>query len=98
MVPWNYTYTVKAVASIVQGEMDATNNELVAGQVNIKLLGDVNGDGKVNYRDLALAILAFRSYPGRASWNPHADVRVDGLVDMRDITAIVLNFTKPNPT
>jgi hypothetical protein len=98
LVPWNHTYAVKAVASIVQGENDATNNEFIAGEVNINLMGDVNGDGKVNYRDIALAILAFRSYPGRANWNPHADVRVDGLVDMRDITAIVLNFTKPNPT
>jgi hypothetical protein len=94
MVPWNYTYTVKAVASMVQGEMDATNNELVAGQVNIKLMGDVNGDGKVNYRDLALAILAFRSYPGRARWDPHCDLNRDGMVDMRDITTIVLNFGK----
>jgi hypothetical protein len=91
-VPSNQTCTIKALASTVQGEMNTTNNELVAGEMRIKTMGDVNGDGLVNMRDVSLAIIAFRSYPGRANWNPEADVHHDNLVDMRDLTMIVLNF------
>jgi subtilase family serine protease len=97
---WNTTSvpcqncTVKAVASTVLGETNTANNEFAVGQVSIEVMGDVNGDGTVNYRDITLAILAFRSYPGRARWDPHCDLNRDGMVDMRDITTIVLNFGK----
>jgi hypothetical protein len=97
---WNTTSvpcqncTVKAVASTVLGEIDTANNEFVVGNVNIRVMGDVNGDGATNMRDVYSACLAFRSFPGRLKWNPDCDLNRDGLVDMRDINAVVLNFGK----
>jgi hypothetical protein len=85
---------VKAVASTVLGEIDTANNEFVVGNVNIRVMGDVNGDGATNMRDVYSACLAFRSFPGRLKWNPDCDLNRDGLVDMRDINAVVLNFGK----
>jgi thermitase len=97
---WNTTSvpcqncTVRAVASTVLGEIDTANNEFVVGKLDIKVMGDVNGDGTVDMRDVYSAVLAFRSFPGRLKWNPDCDLNRDGMVDMRDITAVVLNFRK----
>ncbi len=62
--------------------------------------GDINGDGKVNMRDVNLVISAFNSYPGSPRWNPACDVfsndtrtaGQDGIVNMRDLNFVVMNF------
>jgi hypothetical protein len=58
------------------------------------LLGDVNGDGKVNLKDVMVAVQAFNSFPGTPRWNVAADLDNSGRVDMRDLVLIVLNFNK----
>jgi thermitase len=93
-IPAGHNYTISAVASTVAGETNTTNNALVAGQIEVRIMGDLNGDGMVDMRDVLTGMIAFRSYPGRSKWNPCADLNRDGLVDMRDIVAIILNFRK----
>jgi parallel beta-helix repeat protein len=58
----------------------------------VALLGDVNGDRKVDLKDVCAAVQAFNSFPGQPRWNTDADVDHSGRVDMRDIVMIVLNF------
>ncbi len=89
LVPCGYNYTISAVASTVPGETNTANNELVAGQVELRIMGDLNGDGMVDMKDVLTGMIAFWSYPGRAKWNPYADLNRDGRVDMRDIVAIL---------
>jgi len=60
----------------------------------VALLGDVNGDGKVNMRDVMAAVQAFNSFRGYPRWNADADLDGSGRVDMKDILTIVLNFNK----
>jgi parallel beta-helix repeat protein len=60
----------------------------------VALVGDVNEDGKVDIKDVMLAVQAFNSFSGQPRWNPDADVDHSGRVDMRDIVLIVLNFNK----
>jgi thermitase len=93
-IPCCHNYTIKAVASTVPSETNTANNELVAGQVNIKLMGDINGDGVVNMKDVSLAVLAFHTSPGLRTWNPYADLNNDNLVDMRDINIAIINFNR----
>ena len=57
-------------------------------------LGDVDGDGKVDMRDISLAIAAFNSFPNTPRWNVFADLDENGRVDMRDVVLVVLNFGK----
>jgi len=54
-------------------------------------LGDVNGDGYIDRKDIALAQKAFGSSPGTVNWNPAADLNGDGKVDMKDIAIVGRN-------
>jgi len=53
--------------------------------------GDLNDDGKVDIRDVAVAAVAFGSHPGHLRWNPIADVNKDNTVNIVDIVLIAKN-------
>ena len=59
-----------------------------------KLIGDLNNDGEVDMKDIAIAAMAFGSYPGHPRWNLIVDINQDNHVDMRDIALIARNFGK----
>jgi hypothetical protein len=101
---WNTTssqtchnYTISGVASPLPHEYNATNNVYIDGAVKVRLYGDVNDDGRVDGKDVALASLAFGTIPGNARWNPDADINQDGRIDGKDIVLISLNFGKSCP-
>ena len=54
--------------------------------------GDLNGDRRVNMRDIALVARAFGSSPGIPNWNPIADINGDEKVNMRDIGWVAKYF------
>lgn len=98
---WNTTgwtignYTLNAIAGPVAGDTD-TDNTLVFESIYVMLRGDVNNDGAVNMKDI-LDILnshAFNAFSGTARYKTYMDVDANGRIDMRDILAIVLNFSK----
>jgi len=97
---WNTTglapcsnYTISAEASSVPYELNLTNNIYVNGFVKFKILGDVNGDGKVDIFDIVLAADAYGSHEGDPDWNPEADVApLYGLVDIYDLVTIASNY------
>ena len=90
-VPYQ-NYTLTAVATIPTG-----SNTLSDGTITIKLLGDVNGDGRVDLRDIALVARAFGSNPTSSNWNPYADINGDGTVIMKDIDLVARNFGQHYP-
>jgi len=61
---------------------------------SVKLVGDMNGDGKIDMKDVAAVARAFGSRPGDPKWNPAADLTgpipfvPDGIVDMRDVALV----------
>jgi uncharacterized protein (DUF2141 family) len=55
---------------------------------------DVNGDGKVDMKDIGLVAKAFGSTESRARWNPAADVNGDGIVNMFDLGLVARDFWK----
>ena len=85
-------YTLTAVATIPTG-----SNTLSDGNITVRLLGDVNGDGRVDLRDIALVARAFGSTPNSPNWNPAADVNGDGIVNMKDIDLVARNFGQHYP-
>ncbi len=57
-----------------------------------KLLGDVNGDNKIDIQDAALVAYAYNTRPGDARWNPFADLDNDGVVDINDLAIVALYY------
>ena len=81
------TYTLTAVATIPTGSSVFSD-----GNITVRLMGDVNGDGRVDLRDIALVARAFGSTPGSPNWNPAADLNGDGIVNMQDIALVARHF------
>jgi parallel beta-helix repeat protein len=85
-------YTLTAVATIPTG-----SNTLSDSTLAIRLLGDVNGDGRVDLRDLALVARAFGSTPTSPNWNPACDFYRNGIVNMKDVALVARNFGQHYP-
>ncbi|MEM3875062.1 MAG: PKD domain-containing protein [Candidatus Bathyarchaeia archaeon] len=94
------SYIIKAEASYIQYEYNVTNNVLIDGTVKIRILGDLDGDGVVDGRDISIVSKAFGGYPGHPRWNPDADITgsqyliPDGLVDAKDLALVCRNYGK----
>jgi hypothetical protein len=89
------THTLKAVANMVLAEANITDNTLIDGTVRIRMQSDVDGDNKIDIKDIALAGLAFGSYTYPVispRWNPDADINGDCRVDIRDLAIIARHF------
>ena len=56
------------------------------------LPADVNRDGIVNMKDMAIVAAAFGSKPGDSNWNPNADINNDGVVNMKDMAIVAGSF------
>jgi hypothetical protein len=87
-----HNYTLSAEASEVPYEIDTANNVLVDGDIHVKLMGDVNGDGFVNALDAIILGNAFGSHPGDPNWNPNADLNKDGWINAKDVVLLGANF------
>jgi hypothetical protein len=101
---WNTTlatvchnYTVRGEATIVPFEYNTTNNVYIDGNIKVKILGDINGDGKVDIMDVLVVAKAFGSYPGHERWNPEADLNMDNKIDIKDIFLVAKNYGKTCP-
>jgi len=95
---WNTTnvpcgnYTMEAETLLAPGETNLANSVLVDGTLRIKIMGDINGDGKVDMSDIMTLVNAFGSYPGHPRWNAACDLMQDGRIDLADIVLALINF------
>jgi len=100
---WNTTgvikgnYTISAHAWPVPGETNTADNVLTDGIVKVTIVGDVNGDGKVNIIDTFSVALAYGSEPGYPTWNPNYDINSDGKINLIDYFITALNYGKTDP-
>ncbi len=84
------TYTIKANATIVSGETNTDDNERGDGDVLVTIVGDIDGDGDVDWQDFGDFATAYGSKgPPQIptpdpDWNPLADLDCDGDVDWQD--------------
>jgi hypothetical protein len=62
------------------------------------LIGDINKDGTVNMKDLAIIAAAYNSTPQDPQWNPQADLNQDGIINMRDIAILVIDYGQTTTT
>ena len=76
-VPYCHNYTMTAVATI-PADNNPADNVLAGGNVKVRIMGDIDGDGIVDMTDVAMAAAALGSYPGHPRWNPDCDINGDG--------------------
>ena len=100
---WNTTglaygnYTVRAVADNLTGETDISDNAYTDGMVYVGIPGDVNGDGKVDMKDIGYVAMRFGRNPKDSRWSPNADLNDDGKIDMFDIGNTAKHFGEHYP-
>ena len=87
-------YTIRAEAGVVENETDVEDNSLVFGIIKISILGDIDGNGKVNILDVAMAAVAFGSKLGDDNWNPNADMDENKTINIIDIAQVAVQFGK----
>jgi squalene-hopene/tetraprenyl-beta-curcumene cyclase len=93
-VPYCHNYTLTAVATI-PADYTPADNTLSDGNIKVRILGDINGDGTVDMADISIVINAFLTLPGHPLWNPSADINNDNSVDMLDISIAIVHFMQP---
>ncbi|MGD0029357.1 MAG: dockerin type I domain-containing protein [Candidatus Bathyarchaeia archaeon] len=84
-------YTIAAVANITD-DNTPSDNSLSDGTVKVKILGDINGDGRVDTIDIVEAARAFGTMPGMSRWDANIDITQDGKIDGRDLVRVARYF------
>lgn len=90
-------YTIWAHVWLVPGEIEIADNTFSDSWVVVTIPGDINGDFKVDIKDLVLVIKYYATYPGHPNWNPNADVNNDGKVDIKDLVLVIKHFAEHYP-
>jgi hypothetical protein len=83
-----YNYTIKAEAEVVPYETKTENNVYLDGEVKIKMLGDINGDGTIDLFDLSIVGTAFLTRPGDFLWDERADLNFDKYINLFDLVIV----------
>jgi hypothetical protein len=86
-------YNLIGLVTPLLGETDLLDN-MASVAVQVKMLGDVNGDNKVDLRDYFSVSQAYGETPGRPRWNPNADINDDGKIDLKDLYVVAKNYGK----
>jgi thermitase len=84
-----HTYNIWAEATTLPGEINVENNVFIGVLVKIKMLGDVNGDGKINIYDVVSVASIYGCKEGEPDWDAEADLAPPwGLINLYDIVVI----------
>jgi parallel beta-helix repeat protein len=87
----NHIIAVYAIP--IMSETDTSNNVNDGGKITISISGDVNGDFKVDGKDVAVVAKAYNTKPGDLLWNPNGDDKVDG----KDIAIVAKYYNTHYP-
>jgi hypothetical protein len=91
------TYFTSVHALPVPEETEVTDNSLEGGLLVIAMQYDLNGDGKVDLKEIFQVAKAYGSCPGRPNWDPNADVDNDLKVDLKDYYTICKHYGTSYP-
>ena len=82
------TYIINATVNIVLGETDTADNTYTDGTVEVRVWGDVDGNGYVNILDVKKVKLAWSGI----TVEPFADLDGNGAVDVLDLKLVKLIY------
>jgi len=84
--------TMSAYVQPVPNEANITDNTYVDGSVKVTIVGDIDGNGRVDMMDIGRTARAFSTHPGDSLWNPIADIIEDNIIDMKDVGLVARHF------
>lgn len=90
-------YTISAYLEPVAGETDIKDNNYTDGTIKITIPGDVDGDGKVDIRDIHDVAIYYGATPLIPNWNSNADINDDGKIDIKDVHIAAANYGQHYP-
>jgi hypothetical protein len=88
----NYRMTV--VAEAVPYETNISDNSCLGGMVFITIAGDVDGNRKVDGKDVALAAKYYNSFEGQPRYIANVDINDDRRIDGKDFAILAKNYGK----
>ena len=89
--PYGGYYTISANTSIPEETLpNMADNTFTDGTVQVKLIGDINGDGHVGLADAIRLSTAYGQIPNP---DPEADLNNDGIVGLKDAVILSTNWT-----
>ncbi len=100
---WNTTdsiagnYTIVCLTDPVPRELYTGDNYL-ATHVHVKIVGDINGDRKVDIKDLAFIAIRYGALQGDPIYDPLADITgvkylvPDAKIDIRDLALTAIHY------
>jgi parallel beta-helix repeat protein len=95
MVKGNYSLT--AFVMPVVEEVNLVDNNRTGSWVFVTIPGDINGDFRVDLRDLVLLAIAYGSTPASPKWNGNADIAGNGVVGLPDLVTLAMYYGKRYP-
>jgi hypothetical protein len=87
-----FTFAGPVVVGLPYAEGLANEETLSMWHYEGGVVGDVNGDGKVDWRDLLRITFALGSRPGTRRWNPTCDLNGDNRVDFSDLLIALRSY------
>ena len=89
-----YELSVKKIS--LSGEEFKPVKNIILKKIYVEVLslkrGDIDRDGRVDYRDLAILRSAYGSKRGEKGFNPYADLMEDGVIDYKDLAVLGRNY------
>jgi len=91
------SYTVIVRVSALENESELDDNTRSVWMLVSSLVGDINGNGKVDMKDIGYTARGFMCIPGDLLWDPVADLNNDGRINMNDIGTVARHFGEHYP-
>jgi subtilisin family serine protease len=85
-------YAVHAYVPPVPGETETDDNSFFGGWVIVTIVGDVNGDFRVNILDMTMIASSYGSHEGGSAYNPNCDINSDQRIDLLDVVIAANNY------
>lgn len=92
-VQYQQTYTIAANATMPV-DNNPSDNTLTDGTIEVRIPGDISGDGIVNVLDAIQFGNQFGLQQGDIGWNGDADMNLDGKVNVLDMILLGHYFGK----
>jgi hypothetical protein len=89
-----HNYTITCQADAVAGETSLQDNTYLAGTVRVKMMGDVDGNGRIDILDIAAIAVSFLTKSGDSRYRLNRDLNRDGIINIIDVTLAAQNFGK----